>query len=243
MDRRRFLVTSAASVAGAATLSGCLGVSGGQTPPPRKSSVFTDVSATQNGIVLNLPEQPWVQSRADVGTSGALAKPDVAASLAGLSPVGVARAAKGGGGAVGATGRGDGGYRTAPASTHGYAKWHGGDGDDYDDWHEDNDDDVERYDAAIAAVGAAYLGSNARYDDNEPPAGEPPGGWDETVSTVDDQQVVYDAQPRAGWYRSGAKLTAANGDHDFGWESVDYMIEQSSSGPKVDRVWKISPRL
>ena len=243
MDRRRFLVTSAASVAGAASLSGCLGVFGGQTPPPRRSSVFTDVKATENGIVLNLPDQPWIQSRADVGSSESLSKPNPAASLAALSPVGVARAAKGGGGAVGATGRGDGGYRTAPGSTHGYAKWHGGDGDDYDDWRENNDDDVEKYDATVAAVGVAYLGSNRRYDDNEPGPGKPPGGWDERMTEIDGEQIVYDTQPRDGWYRSGAKLEAASGDHTFGWESVDYMVEQSSAGPEVDRVWKISPRL
>jgi hypothetical protein len=242
MNRRRFLVTSGVSVAGAASLSGCLGILGGQTPPPRKSSVFTDVKATENGIVLNLPDQPWIQSRADVGSSGSLAKPGLAASLAGLSPVGVASAAKGGG-AVGATGRGDGGAATAPRSTHGYAKWHGGDGDDYDDWRESNDDDVGRYDATVAAVGVAYLGSNARYDDNEPGPGKPPGGWDETMTSVDDRRIVYDAQPQEGWYRSGAKLEAASGDHNFGWESVDYLVEQSSNGPKVDRVWKISPRL
>lgn len=238
MDRRRFLVTSGLSVAGAASLSGCLGVFGGQTPPPRKSSVFTDVEATENGIVLNLPDQPWVQSRADVGSSGSLAKP----ALAGLSPVGVASAAKGGG-AVGATGRGDGGAATAPRSTHGYAKWHGGDGDDYDDWHEENDEDVQKYDAAVAAVGVAYLGSNAAYDENEPGPGRPPAGWDEKMTSVDDRRIVYDTQPQDGWYRSGAKLEAASGDHDFGWESVDYKVERTSNGAKVDRVWKISPRL
>jgi hypothetical protein len=244
MDRRRFLLASGLT-AGTVGLAGCTSIpligGGGQTPPPRKSSVFTDVEASEQGIVLELPDQPWIQSRAEIGNSGALAPPDAAGLLGGLSPVGLASAAKGG--AVGATGRGDGGASRAPRSTHGYAKWHGGDGDDYDDWREEHDDDVDRYDAAIAAVGVAYLGSNAQYDDNEPGPGKPPGGWDETMSSVDGNQVVYETDPQSGWYRSGARLEAPGTDHTFGWESVDYMVERAGGGPKVDRAWKISPRL
>lgn len=239
MDRRRFLVTSGLTLAGTASVSGCLGLFGGQTPPPRKSSVIADVTATDNGIVMKLPDQPWIQSRADVGNSDALAPPD-ADALASLSPVGVAAAAKGG--PVGATGRGSGGYRTAPRTHYGYAKWHGDD-DDYDGWRENHADDVQKYDAAIAAIGIAYLGTNAQYSDDAPGPGKPPGGWDETKSSIDGSNVTYQTDLRDGWYRSGAHLQAAGADHDFGWEAIDYKVEQASSDPTVDRVWKVSPRL
>jgi hypothetical protein len=236
MDRRRFLTRSGVALGATAGLTGCLGLFGGSAaPPPRESEVFEEIQAQDSALQIQLDNQPMVESRADVSSS--LAAPETGGLVAALSPVGVARGAKGG---RGATGRGSGGARSAPRSSHGRAKYLGG---DYDDWEDEHEDEIERYTPALAAVGIAYLASDDAYADNPPGPGEPPGGWDRTIDNPDPGQQISHDTVREGWYRVGSHLRARNGNHDFGWEAVDFEVDTDGSSPQVDTEWKISPRL
>lgn len=230
MNRRRFLATSA--LVGTSALAGCSGDS--PVAPPRESEVFEQVTPQDGTLVVRLDDDPAVESRVDVG--GDLEAPAIG------GPIGVARAGgRGGrsgrsGSGSGATGRGS-GSGTSYKGRHGRNKYYGG---TYSSWHDDHDDDVEEYGAVVAAVGIAYLGSNAMSDDDLPGPG-PADEWDKKVEDPS-QQVSYDLS-QAGWYRVGGKLVAQNGSHDFGWEAVDIAIDESGSGYDVDEEWKVSPRL
>lgn len=47
-----------------------------------------------------------------------------------------------------------------------------------------------------------------------------------------------------GWYRIGTKLETPNGKHDFGWEAIDFRVEETDDGSyEVTEEWKVSPRL
>jgi len=152
--------------------------------------------------------------------------------------VGSARAQKGRSGGSGATGRGSGGYRSAPHGRHGRALYHGDDDDD--EWREDHRDEIEEYRATHQRVGVASLGSDSQYSDDPPEPG--PVDWDETWSEPESETLTYgDVQP--GWYRVGSQLQAENGSHDFGWESVDFQVAESESGYEIENPWKVSPRL
>lgn len=238
MRRRRFLQASGAVALGAA--AGCLGDS---SPPPRKSNALSDVdlrsTPERTELRVDLADDPWVVSRYDSGSSSSLRAP--LALLGRLSPVGLARAKGGGksGGGSGATGRGTGGYATAPRTGNGYAWYHGS--DDSDDWYENHADEVRRYGAVIGAVGVAYLGRNAEYVDDPPDPG--PVNWDRTVD--DPSEAVTFQAANEGWYRTGAKLVGERVDHSFGWASVDVHVEEDvvDDGMRIEEEWKVSPRV
>ena len=231
MRRREFIAGT--GLAAASALAGC---TGSKSPPPRKSNVIETVEITDGDLRIATEDDTWVMSRYDSGDGQqALADPGAVGSL---SPVGAASAkGKGGGGGRGATGRGSGGYSTAPRTHHGRAWYHGG---DYaDDWYEDHDDEVRKYGVAVAALGVAYLGTNARFQDDRPGAGRVP--WDETFSNPGDAETY--SIDRQGWYRVGAHVEGEDVNHDFRWESVDLEVERSGSGYEIDEEWKVSPRI
>ncbi|PSP80046.1 hypothetical protein BRC81_02285 [Halobacteriales archaeon QS_1_68_20] len=235
MRRRRF-VASGATV-GALTLAGCLGSS--PTPPPRRSEVFEAVGADGTSLQMNLAGQPVVESRADVDAAeGSGSFGSVVAALAALNPVGTAAAAKGGGGGRGATGRGSGEHGSAPKNHNGHAKYHGG---DYDDWREEHEDEVETYQAEVALLAIGFIGTDPQMEDSPPEPG--PIDWDETWQDPQpDQDITYEP-PRTGWYRTGAKLEAKGANHSFGWECLDFRVNDANETVEVDNVWKVSPRL
>jgi len=226
MKRRRFLAGTGI-VAGTA-LAGCLG---GKAAPPRRSEVVDQLQVQENTLTVDLSDAPSVESTRDFGG-------DVEPAVADLDPVGVAAAAKGGGGGGrGATGRASGGWGNAPKTNKGRAKWHGG--SYVSNWRDDNEDDVERYDARIAAVGFAFLGTEEQFEDDKPGAGPVP--WDRTVEDPQDQpQFTID---REGWHRVGTKLEKKQGSGDFGWEAIDFKADSTTNGFEVEKQWKVSPRL
>lgn len=235
MQRREFLLKGSLAVGGTAGLAGCFGLFGGNNqPPPRESHVFEPVRLQDNQLVVDLEDEVWIESRADVG-SGRLA-PRQAGLLSGFdlgdaSPVGVASAAKG------ATGRGTGGYATARKDRHGRAVLFGSDDDD--DWYENNSDDIRRYTAVVTTLGIAYMGSDIAFEDNPPGPG--PVDWDATVDEPREAQPY--SVDREGWYRIGAELTAANGNYNFGWESIDMEVDNEVGGMEIDEQWKVSQRI
>ncbi|MDS0259304.1 hypothetical protein NDI56_07855 [Haloarcula sp. S1CR25-12] len=231
MRRRRFLRVGTA--AGTLGLAGCFGLGGGNSsPPPRKAEVYDSISTNDGAIVVNLTADPTVESRADVDASLAL-------SL-GL-PVGRAAAAKGGGRGQGATGRGSGGWSSAP-HRGGRAIHHGHEDDD--DWREEHENEISRYDAAIAVVALGYMGSQEEFSDDPPPAGPlDESQWDERWTDPEPDQQLSMPVEQPGWYRVGSKLRSENGNQGFGWESVDFRVDQSGDGYEVENPWQVSPRL
>lgn len=232
MQRRDFL-RSAAAAGGVAALAGCSILGGSNAPPPRRSNAIASVEPQNGALRIEPADDAWIESRKDASA------PVISGLLAPLSPVGGARAAKGGGGGGrGATGRGTGGYGSAPRTSKGRAWWHGG---AYaNGWRDDHDDEIQRYRAAIAAIGVAFLGSDDRFEDDRPGAGEVP--WDETFRDVE-ETMSYEIS-REGWYRVGARMQGRNGNTNFGWEAVDMEIDRTAGGEYVvDEKWKVSPRL
>lgn len=250
IDRRTLLRTSGiVATGGLATLAGCTGSS--EEPPPRKSNVIEDVALSADGSVLSIDpfgkSDRWVQSRRKMDTDASSGSGDqtdtgLTASLsllATLSPVGTAQAAKG----RGATGRGSGGYSSAPRTANGRAWFWGG---AYtNSWYNDHDDEVSRYPVDITTLGAAYIGSNARFEEQDPGPG--PIKWDDTYNSPSDEAIetsVRDMQP--GWYRVGANIVVAEGPDegiDLGWECLDLRVEQSAGGKEITERWKVSPRI
>jgi hypothetical protein len=233
MRRRQFIVGT--GLAAASALAGCTG--GDQSPPPRKSNVIETVDVSDGALSIDVDGDTWVVSRYDSTDDGqqALADPD---SVGALSPVGAASAkGKGGGGGRGATGRGTGGYSSAPRTHHGRAWYHGG---DYaDDWYENHGDEVQKYGVVVAALGVAYLGSDAQFQSDKPGPGRVP--WDETFSNPSDAETY--SIDRQGWYRVGAHIRGEDVNHDFRWEAVDVEVDRSGSSYEIAEKWKVSPRI
>ncbi|ELZ96218.1 hypothetical protein [Haloferax sulfurifontis] len=241
MKRRTFLqLTGLGAVGG---LAGCLG---SNSPPPRKSSVVSDFEASDGSLVVDLADQTWVMSRYEAADQSSLSGFDPQ-SLAAFSPVGVASAKgkSGGGGGRGATGRGTGGYASAPRTVHGHAWYHGG---DYaDDWYENNANQVSRFPVGVAALGVAYLGSTAAMRDDAPDAGPVP--WDREIQDPNDT-VEYDIDDDSqlgqdGWYRVGAHVVGDDVNHDFRWECYDLEVTDGigDAGYSIEEEWKVSPRI
>ena len=230
MRRRQFIV--ATGLGAVTALGGCLG---SKSPPPRKSSVVSDLEVSDGTLVVDLADNKWVMSRYDGSQQ----------SPATVSPVGIASAkgSSGGGGGRGATGRGTGGYTSAPHTSHGHAWYHGG---DYaDDWYEDHEEEVTQYPVTVAALGIAYLGSTDQMQDEAPDAGTVP--WDETFQNPSGT-VMYDITNRpefsqAGWYRVGANIVGGDSNHDFRWECYDLEVSDGATGFRIDEQWKVSPRI
>ncbi|MEZ3117339.1 hypothetical protein RYH80_15590 [Halobaculum sp. MBLA0147] len=247
--RRRDALRGTAGLLAGAGLAGCLG--GDPAPPPRESRVFEDVSIADATLQIELVSQPFVESRKDVGASGALdskrggSTVDLGAALGALSPIGVASAQKGGGGR-GATGRGAGGYRSAPTGRHGWAVWHGSDDDD--EWRENHAQEIEEYPADVDRIGVEYLGRESEYEDDPPGPGYVPEGkvWDDpepgTELTARLAAVSPTDGPAEGWYRVGVHLVHAEGTADFGWQGADLEVDNEGSWI-VDKAWHVKPRL
>lgn len=235
MQRRELLAKGALTVGAATGLAGCFGLfGGGNNPPPRQSHVFEPLRIQGEELVIEFEDELWLRSRADVG-SGRL-RAAQAGLLAGVdpdevSPVGLASAAKG------ASGRGTGGYITAPKDRHGRARLYGDDDDD--EWYENHSDDIRRFSVVPVALAIAYLGSDAQFEDNPPAPGEVP--WDRTAGNPGDQMSVGLSQP--GWYRVAAELEAASANYNFGWESIDLEVDREANGFELDEQWKVSPRI
>lgn len=254
MNRRRFLRLSGAGFAIATgSLAGCLG--GNERPPPRKADVFEDVSIDNGTMELSLLSEPKVESDVD--------NVDEAAIVGALLPIGTARAgsrSSSGSGVSGATGRGTGGYSSAPKdSRHGWAIYGGYEDDD---WREEHADDLKMYQATVATLGIAYLGSNMEYQQDPPGPG--PVAWDKEWTDVEPGETLEvdlgavspdsqfgsdtstasgnesggdggsgsDADSRAseGWYRVGSHLESPDGSTDFNWQAVDFKLERASTG-------------
>lgn len=253
MDRRTLLKTSGIVATGGLTaLAGCSG--GDNEPPPRKSNVIDRIQLADDGTALIIDpvtdENKWVRSRRDIDieasdrTKGKERSIDASADrslLADLSPIGVARAAKG----RGATGRGSGGFSSAPKTSRGRARFWGG---GYTNrWYNDHDDEVDRYPVDIATLGVAYIGSNAVFEEQDPGPG--PVNWDVTYDAPTDSDIETPFQNlRPGWYRVGANIVTPDGGRtdartDLGWECVDLRIEDNNGGKEITERWKVSPRI
>jgi hypothetical protein len=241
MNRRRFLAAGTATLGATLGLAGCIGGIGGgsgSAAPPRESEVFQSIRAKQKALVVQLEQSPVVTSRADIGgNQNNMRQPPSDGVLGALAPVGVASAGgRGGRGGRGASGRGRGGSGNVPSGRNGRNKYHGG---SYSAWHNDHDDEVEEYRCQISRCGVGYLGSDAEYSDDPPGVGAVE--WDETFPSP--QQAMRYSNLQRGWYRVGAKLTSMNGNHNFGWEAVDFQMMSEGTGYNVANQWKISPRL
>jgi hypothetical protein len=238
MNRRRFLATSVTTLGATLGIAGCIGGGNDSAAPPRESEVFQSISAKQEALVVQLEQSPVVTSRADVGgNQDNMQQPPPNGMFGSLVPVGVASAGgRGGRGGRGASGRGRGGSGNVPSGRNGRSKYHGG---AYGAWHDDHDDEIEEYRCQIPQCGVGYLGSDDEYSDDPPGVGKVE--WDKTYSNPQQTMRYSDLQP--GWYRVGAKLMSMNGNHNFGWEGVDFQMMSGGSGYTVDNQWKISPRL
>jgi hypothetical protein len=249
MDRRTLLKTSGiVAASGLTALAGCIGSN--NEPPPRKSNVINNIQLADDGSTLSIDpvvdENQWVQSRRDIDivTSDASSEtrsigvPAGHSLLAGLSPIGVARAAKG----RGSTGRGTGGYSSATKTSNGRAWFWGG---SYArPWYNDHDDEIEQYPVDIATLGIAYIGPNAVFEEQDPGPG--PVTWDETYEDPTDDEIETSLENlRTGWYRVGANIVTPNGrgTTDLGWECVDLRIEDGVGGKEITERWKVSPRI
>jgi len=237
MKRRRF-VRGSFGLGAAASFAGCI-LGGNNAPPPRKSKVFDDVALQGTMLQIQLRSDVEVESRLD-NQSGLNASGAVAA----LSPVGVARAAKGAGG------RGTGGYSSAPKHPrHGWAVWHGGGYSD--DWREDHRDEIRMYDATVATLAVAHLGTDEEYENDTPGPGPGDVNWDKTVENPQDgadmgadlAAISPGSGVAKGWYRVGTELVSQDGSENFGWQAVDMEIDRNGDTVQMDEVWYVKPRV
>ena len=275
IERRTLLTTSGiVATGGLAALAGCTGNST-EPPPRKSNVIDgIELTADGSTLRIDpyAESECWVQSRRDLAVnavSGSGDQRDAAESvailsalavetssesgdqtettesivtssaLASLSPVGTARAAKG----RGATGRGSGGYSSAPRTENGRAWFWGG---SYaSGWYNDHDDEVTQYPVDIDTLGVAYLGSDARFEEQDPGPG--PVNWDDTYNAPTDEGIetsIQDLQP--GWYRVGANIILAEGPDagtDLGWECLDLRVEETADGKEITERWKVSPRI
>ncbi|ELZ07037.1 hypothetical protein [Natrialba aegyptia] len=249
MNRRRLLRVSGSGLAIAVGgLAGCLG-SSDETPPPRESTVFDDISIVEGTMEIALVSEPEVESRAD-NVDAPVATP--------LVPIGLARAgsrsSSSGSGSSGATSRGNGVPSSAPTGRHGWAIYGASSGSH---WRDNHDDELETYRATIATLGVSYMGSNDAYQAESP--GPEPADWDEEWSdpelgsmfevdlpglSADGQgETETESEIDAGWYRVGTHLESPDGDTDFGWQAADFKLEQATSGWTIDEAWHVRPRV
>ncbi|PSQ45837.1 hypothetical protein BRD17_00515 [Halobacteriales archaeon SW_7_68_16] len=236
MDRRTFIARGV-GVTGTIGLAGCLGLGlfggGSSSPPPRRSTVFGEIEAEDERVVVPLVDGPTVHSRAEVGAANVDGGP-----VGSLAPIGVARGQKGGrggGSSRGASGRGSrSSYRSAP-KRRGRAVY--GARDDDDDWREDHEGEIRQYDAGVEAVGLGRL-AGLRADEATLPG---PGRPDEFLAMADDPGGRASFGPTdPGWYRVAGHLVHPSG-HDFGWTAIDFELERDDGKFDVGSPWKVSP--
>jgi hypothetical protein len=259
MERRNF-IKAIGGTAAVTAIAGCTGDVGTESPPPRRSNVIESVTVGDDpSTLVVIPEETndqWVQSRRDfdyvvdgepsdneeTASDGDANQTSTSLSfLSGLSPIGVASAAKG----RGATGRGAGGYRSAPKTSSGRAHFWGG--AYVGSWYDDHDDEVEQYPVLIDQLGIAYLGTDEQFQEQDPGPG--PVAWDETYTSADEEIETDVNNLQEGWYRVGANIVVDNrgaGDAegaDLGWECVDFRVEETDNGKEITEEWKVSPRI
>lgn len=250
MNRRRLLrLAGSGVVVGVGGLSGCL--SSDDSPPPRKAEVFDDVSIADGVMEIDLAADPTVESRVDAADS--VATVSSVRPVSPVLPIGTARAGSRSSsgtssGSSGATGRGTGGYSSAPRDDrHGWAIYGG---HTNGGWRDDHDDDISMYTAAIAALGAAYMGANSEYQNDSP--GPEPVPWDRewddpasgTTLEADLADLTGGSTASEGWYRVGTRLESPDGSVDFDWQAADFKLERASTGGlSVDEAWHVRPRL
>lgn len=247
MNRRDYLRTCGVAAMGSlGALTGCLGSESG--PPPRKSNVIKEI-AVEGGTLLIVPysdTEQWIMTRRDINlqSSSVNQGSTTSGTLASVSPIGVARAAKG----SGATGRGSGGYSSAPRTRNGRA-WYGA-GSGHNDWYDENEQEVKKIPADLATIGVAYLGTNELFQEQAPGPG--PLEWHEEYENPDTSgQIESEILNRGGqgWYRVGSKVKVeesevASGENvNLGWECVDVRVEEDGGGFSITERWKVSPEV
>lgn len=119
---------------------------------------------------------------------------------------------------------------------NGRYKWRGG---RYAAWFDSHGHEVRDYDAAVVECGVGYLGGPDATEAGLPGPG--PVEWTRRCDGDHDEMAFEPSE--SGWYRVGARLRAADGDRDFGWEAVDVRLLDGDDGWLVDSQWKVSPRL
>jgi len=229
MKRRTFLQATGVGMASVASLAGCLG--GSERAPPRTSNVFREFDMTTEEIQFPLVEDPWVETRADSAVNANVA----GSGRSSLSLVGDARGQTTGGGAGG---RATGGFSSAPHDDRGRAIFRGNEDDD--EWRREHSDEIAQIPATYERIGVTFVGVATAYSDDPPGTG--PLEWDHIWSSPAAEMLTYD-DIGLGWYRVGAKLSAREADHDFGWEAVDFKIGRMGVGYRIESPWKISPRV
>jgi hypothetical protein len=210
-----------------------------------------ELDRKSGALVIPFEDGKWVQTRRDLDDGGDQNSLDVSLSaLAGLSPVSVARAAKG----RGATGRGAGGFKLASKTSHGRAWFYGG---AYaNGWYDDHDDEVEQVPVQVKQVGIAYLGDNEQFEEQDPGPG--PVDWDETYEPPENEGGKLEIAPeelpalnnlKVGWYRAGTQVVVDNKGRgndkvqNLGWECVDIRVENKNGEKTITERWKVSPRI
>jgi hypothetical protein len=278
MQRRNF-IRSAIGVGIVTTVAGCSGATAEETPP-RRSNVIADISLSDNNTTIVIKPEPkgdrWVQSQREIDeeerpysgdrtreetnnpsenttTNGSAAS--ISAVLSGLSPVGVASAAKG----RGATGRGSiggsSGYKSAPKTSGGRARLYGG--AYVGTYYNDHEDDIDQYPVEVTTLGVGYIGGEEQFAEQDPGPG--PINWDERINDniegeidvnavdVNTGVVSGDGELEDGWYRVGTNIAVPkddeNGVVDMGWEAIDFKVETEGGEKQITERWKVSPRL
>lgn len=256
MKRRTLIRAVAGSIAIGGT-AGCLSAFGSdQSPPPRKSNVIRNISLMNDGEALKVTTVPdksqWVMTRREINAEFSQAQsntsdnrvnrrpPTLAGAISGLgalSPVGTVEAAKG----RGATGRGRGGFSSAPRTSRGRA-WYGG-GAYASTWYNNHDDDVSRVPVTVGLLGIGFIGDNDAFTERSPGPG--PIDWDETYDDSP-REIQSDLSPRSGWYRVGTEVNAelaGGGTQSLGWECVDLRVRSGGNQGEISKKWKVSPRI
>ena len=256
MKRRMLIRALIGSIAVGGT-AGCIrAFQSDQSPPPRKSNVIRDISVMNNGETLRITivpdESRWVMTRREMNAASLQAQyvdttnplgwnhraiMEIDAGLDTVSPIGTVEAAKG----RGATGRGRGGFSSAPRTSNGRA-WYGG-GAYAGAWYNNHDDEVSRVPVTIDTLGIGFIDDNDTFTERSPGPG--PINWD---TTYDDPtgDIQSDLNPRSGWYRVGAEINAelaGGGTRPLGWECIDLRVRSNGNDEEITKKWKVSPRI
>lgn len=227
MNRRSFMKKSTASVLGVSALSGCIDE---EENPPRKSDVFRQVDVSEETVVVDLVNNPTVT----------VLEEDVDGTvLSGVSPIGVASAAKG----RGAGGRSRGGWSSAPKTSRGRARWIGG--AYVGVWYSSHDDDIEQVNVRLNELAIGTI-DEANDADREELPGARVIPWDTRLTEINqggENELPLENPEPGTWYRVGAQLVSQNGDRLYNWEFIDFELTETDGSFDVSNEWKVSPRI
>jgi len=256
MKRRMLIRTVIGSIAVGST-AGCIRAfqSDDQSPPPRKSNIIRDISVTNSGEIIKVTTAPdesqWVMTRQEIDAASSRAQventnnqiswhqraiAEVDSGLDAVSPIGTVEA-KG----RGATGRGRGGFSSAPRTSNGRA-WYGG-GAYAATWYDNHDNEVSRVPVTINMIGIGFIGDNDTFTERS--IGPGPINWDTTYNDPTGD-IRSDLSPRSGWYRVGAEVNAelaGGGTQPLGWECIDLRVRSTGNDEEITKKWKVSPRI